>query len=146
MDLASSDSEYEFPLYNYLEAPKGIWSPDKKADLGGDDAIYGGVLLQTSASSGRTKDSRLMVLMLPRIQAQLRRQFIIKSETNTDLLQWSNGSKYFNGNVEGILSFYCQHTRLYRVRFRPLHSNRTCHRIIWYLNSRLPIQEHVFKN
>ena len=41
---------------------------------------------------------------------------------------------YSNTNVEGILKFYCQHTRLYRVRFRPLHSYRTCHRILWYLN------------
>ena len=31
MDLDGEDSEYEFPSYNYLEAPEGIWSPDKKA-------------------------------------------------------------------------------------------------------------------
>jgi len=125
MDLDGGDSEYEFPSYNYLEAPEGIWSPDKKADLGGDEAIYGGVLLRTTATAGRTKD-RLMVLMLPRIQAQLRRQFAIKSEPNTDLLQWSKGSKYFIGNVEGLLRLLDQGSSL-EVRVRgPANHEKEC--------------------
>ena len=105
MDLDATtvvDSEYEFPCYNDLEAPEGIWSADKKTTLG-DDAIYGGVLLK--ATSGKTKD-KLMKLMMPRIQAQLRRQFVMKSEANTDLLQWSKGSKYFIGDVEGLLMLH----------------------------------------
>ena len=105
MDLDTTtvvDSEYEFPCYNDLEAPDGIWSADKKKTLG-DDAIYGGVLLK--ATSGKTKD-KLMKLMMPRIQAQLRRQFVMKSEANTDLLQWSKGSKYFIGDVEGLLMLH----------------------------------------
>ena len=82
MDLDDTrDPDYEFPLYNYSESPESIWSIDKKAELGGDEAMYGGVMLKTI---GQT-----MLLMLPRIQAQLRRQFAVKSEPNTDLLQWS---------------------------------------------------------
>ena len=127
MDLdGTGDSEYEFPSYNYLEAPEGIWSADKKAELGGDAAIYGGVLLRTTASAGRTKD-RLMVLMLPRIQAQLRRQFAIKSEPNTDLLQWSKGSKYFIGNVEGLLRLLGQDRTSLEVRVRgPASHEKEC--------------------
>ena len=119
MDLDdSSDSEYEFPLYNHLGAPEGIWSQDKKADLGGDDAVYGGVLLKTT---GQT-----MLLMLPRIQAQLRRQFAIKSEPKTDLLQWSRGSKYFIGNVEGLLRLLDQGSSL-EVRIRgPFKHEKEC--------------------
>ena len=112
MDLDATtvvDSEYEFPCYNDLEAPEGVWST--KTTLG-EDAIYGGVLLK--AASGKTKD-KLMKLMMPRIQAQLRRQFVMKSEANTDLLQWSKGSKYYIGDVEGLLRL---HNNCLEVRVR----------------------------
>ena len=69
---------------------------------------------------------RLMVLMLPRIQAQLRRQFAIKSEPNTDLLQWSKGSKYFIGNVEGLLRLL-DHGSSLEVRVRgPANHEKEC--------------------
>ena len=92
MDLDNSDLEYEFPCYNGLKAAEGIWT-DKNHD------IYGGVVLK-SAFGGQTK---LLKLMLPRIQAQLRRQFVVKAEGKTDLFQWSQGSKYYIGEVEGLL-------------------------------------------
>lgn len=64
--------------------------------------------------------------MLPRIQAQLRRQFAIKSEPNTDLLQWSKGSKYFIGNVEGLLRLLDQGSSL-EVRVRgPANHEKEC--------------------
>ena len=92
MDADNSDLEYEFPCYNGLQAAEGIWA-QKNHD------IYGGVVLK-SAFGNKTK---LLKLMLPRIQAQLRRQFVMKSEAKTDLFQWSQGSKYYIGEVEGLL-------------------------------------------
>jgi len=99
MDLEAEDAEFEFPCYNGLDAPEAIWSTDKKASLGGEAAIYGGVLLNTHHKNNHS----LLGLMLPRIQAQLRRQFVLKNEPQTDLLQWSKGAKYFIGSVEGLL-------------------------------------------
>ena len=96
MDLESEDSEYEFPCYNFLEAPEYAWVSDPKYV----NSLYGGVLLRPHKCS---PNDRLLSLMLPRIQAQLRRQFVLKSESGTDLLQWSKGSKYFIGSVEGLL-------------------------------------------
>ena len=107
-EAENADSEYEFPCFNDLEAPEGVWSREKLGEAG----LYGGVLLKTNS---KTND-RLLKLMLPRIQAQLRRQFVMRNEPNTDLLQWSKGSKYFIGNVESLLSLESAQTLQVRVR------------------------------
>lgn len=125
MDLettANKDCEYEFPYFNQLEAPEGIWSADK---MDKNSSLYGGVLLKTGTASCKSQD-RLLRLMLPRIQAQLRRQFVMRSESSTDLLQWAQGSKYFIGNVEGMLSLKNQGHHL-EVRVRaPAKHEKEC--------------------
>lgn len=94
------DFEYEFPCYNGMEAPEGIWT-NKKSNL--KDTIYGGVLLKSSGLSPSRPSENLLKIMLPRIQTHLRKQFVQKGETSSDLFQWSKGSKYFIGDVEAIL-------------------------------------------
>jgi len=116
MDQDSADLEYEFPCYQGLQAAEGIWT-DKNHD------IYGGVVLK-SAFGSKTK---LLKLMLPRIQAQLRRQFVMKSEGKTDLFQWSQGSKYYIGEVEGMLQLCDKAGTSLEVRVRgPKNCEKEC--------------------
>ena len=67
--MDSPDLEYEFPCYNGMEAPEGIWSPKKF----GEDAIYGGVLLKSTALNSNQSKDTILKMMLPRIQAHTRR-------------------------------------------------------------------------
>ena len=105
-----------------MDAPEGIWSPKKF----GEDSIYGGVLLKSSAlNTNRSKDT-ILKMMLPRIQAHTRRLFLHKAETNTDLYQWSYGSKYYTGNVEALLRLFQGGTTL-EVRVRgPAKHEKEC--------------------
>ena len=74
--MDSPDLEYEFPCYNGMEAPEGIWSPKKF----GEDAIYGGVLLKSTALNSNQSKDTILKMMLPRIQAHTRRRFIHASD------------------------------------------------------------------
>ena len=105
-----------------MDAPEGIWSPKKF----GEDSIYGGVLLKSSAlNTNRSKDT-ILKMMLPRIQAHTRRLFLHKAEANTDLYQWSYGSKYYTGNVEALLRLFQGGTTL-EVRVRgPAKHEKEC--------------------
>ena len=71
--MDSPDLEYEFPCYNGMEAPEGIWSPKKF----GEDAIYGGVLLKSTALNSNQSKDTILKMMLPRIQAHTRRYVFI---------------------------------------------------------------------
>merc|ERR1712241_917405 len=65
--------------------------------------------------------------MLPRIQGQLRRQFVMKSEWKTDLFQWSQGSKYYIGEVEGMLQLCDKAGTSLEVRVRgPKNCEKEC--------------------
>lgn len=99
VDIEAPDLEYEFPCYNGMEPPEGIWS-SKKFD---ENSIYGGVLLKSSSLNNNSSKDTILKMMLPRIQAHTRRLFLHKAEPNTDLYQWAYGSKYYTGNVESLL-------------------------------------------
>ena len=132
MDQDSADLEYEFPCYQGLQAAEGIWT-DKNHD------IYGGVVLK-SAFGSKTK---LLKLMLPRIQAQLRRQFVMKSEGKTDLFQWSQGSKYYIGEVEGMLQLCDKAGTSLEVRVRgPKNCEKEC---FFFLEEILGVIDQVIK-
>lgn len=137
MDQDNADLEYEFPCYQGLQAAEGIWKEDKSHE------IYGGVVLK-SAFGSKTK---LLKLMLPRIQAQLRRQFVMKSsEENgkTDLFQWSQGSKYYIGQVEGMLQLGDKAGSSLQVHVRgPKNCEKEC---FFFLEEILGVIDQVFEN
>lgn len=122
VDVDSPDAEYEFPCYNGMEAPEGVWS-SKKFD---ENAIYGGVLLKSTSLNNNDSKDTILKMMLPRIQAHTRRLFLHKAEPNTDLYQWSYGSKYYTGNVEALLRLQNAGTSL-EVRVRgPAKHEKEC--------------------
>lgn len=116
------DVEYEFPCLNCTEATEGLWSIEDPLYKSG--GVYGGVLLRVASVSnvaslsGHGKGSvpaaggfsgpmskRLLWVMFPRIQVQLRSHFAQKHEEDfCDLYQWSGGSKCCSGSVECIVS------------------------------------------
>ena len=54
------------------------------------------------------------------------RLFLHKAESNTDLYQWSHGSKYYTGNIEALLRLHQGSTSL-EVRVRgPAKHEKEC--------------------
>ena len=97
--MDDGDFEYEFPCFNFMEAPSDVWDPISEGN-NGVDPVYSGVLLQIADPKGHSSQ-RVFGVMFPRVQSFLRRHANRKSveeeETNEDssydLLQWRGGSK-----------------------------------------------------
>lgn len=90
--------EYELPCLNFVETLNGLW--DRVDNRLPEDCIYGGVRLV--AQRGMTNQ---LMHIFPRIQVQLRRQFLEEqSDPEVDLYQWYHGSKYCRGNLEILLT------------------------------------------
>lgn len=116
--MEAADTEYEFPSYNDMDAPEGVWTAKETFSL------FGGVLLKPASSM--TTGDPLLKLMMPRIQSQLRRLFNLKSEADSDLFQWSTGSKYYIGGVEALLRLMNEGSNL-EVRVRgPVNYEKEC--------------------
>ncbi|XP_071039017.1 death-associated protein kinase 1 [Parasteatoda tepidariorum] len=82
------DVEYEFPCFNMMEMLDGIWSPAQYT-------FYGGVSLMC-------KEKPLLGCIFPKIQVNLRR--MSKANTENDLYQWCQGSKFCCGQIEGLVT------------------------------------------
>ncbi len=57
-----SDIEYEFPCFNLLCEPAGMWSAD---DRRFDDPVYGGILLSVNTSTGGEPVKRFTDVISP---------------------------------------------------------------------------------
>ena len=90
--------EYEFPALNFVETLHGLWDRDM-ARL--PHPVYGGVRIQAP----RCLPSQIFHLF-PRIQSQLRKDYITQMESNPDcdLYQWYHGSKYCSGSLEALVT------------------------------------------
>eukprot|EP00096_Caligus_rogercresseyi_P009166 TRINITY_DN3065_c0_g1_i1.p1 TRINITY_DN3065_c0_g1~~TRINITY_DN3065_c0_g1_i1.p1 ORF type:complete len:708 (-),score=157.10 TRINITY_DN3065_c0_g1_i1:362-2485(-) len=94
---------YEFPCFNNTsQCMDNVWRPSDKFKL------YGGVVLKSMTANF------MLDLIFPRFQVHLRRHFIRKlidinndsglnaSSDDIDLQQWSSGSKFTSGVLEGL--------------------------------------------
>lgn len=90
------DIEYEFPCFNFVETLPGLW---EKHDSRYQDAVYGGVRIQTPKGTCHLLDSLFL-----RLQVQLRRTAQEHHDPDNDLYQWYRGSKFCSGNLEGLLT------------------------------------------
>jgi death-associated protein kinase len=93
--------EYEFPCFNSLSRPSGIW--EKKSE----SLAYGGIRI-TSSHQQINKTFQLNCVF-PRVQVQLRHDYLQlrnsgrPNSNDCSLLQWHQGSKYCDGKMECLV-------------------------------------------
>ncbi|CAG9773909.1 unnamed protein product [Ceutorhynchus assimilis] len=87
--------EYEFPIYIQTETLNGLWvSNDANSE-----SIYGGSRLYTSSGI-----FHLFKAIFSHIQVNLRKNLGTVYTDNSDLFQWSSGSKYCNMELESLIT------------------------------------------
>ncbi|XP_050311548.1 death-associated protein kinase 1-like [Anthonomus grandis grandis] len=121
------ETEYEFPVYIQTETLAGLWdATDKRYST--VDAMYGGLRLYTS--SGMV---HLFKAIFPHIQVNLRRNLVttgVYMENDSDLFQWSSGSKFCNMDMEGLITIEEEEQEEYvevKVRGPPMSSQCCFH-------------------
>ena len=93
------DVEFEFPCFNFLDAPAAMWNAHSE-DADGAGFAYGGVRLRPPAGS-----PPLLAHLFPRLQVQLRRDFVQNhNSADCDLDQWRFGAKYCSGAMEALVT------------------------------------------
>ncbi|XP_043214460.1 death-associated protein kinase dapk-1-like isoform X4 [Amphibalanus amphitrite] len=90
--------EYEFPCYNYVETLDGLWDPPPPPPAA-PELCYGGLRLRTPPGT-----ECLMGSFFSRIQVQLRHFAQEYPSRDTDLYQWSEGSKFCTDRLESLLT------------------------------------------
>ncbi len=90
---ADGDLEYEFPEFNFLDPPPGIW------DSPGSGFVYGGMRIQAPHGMRHS-----FTRIFPRLQVQLRRSMQeFQDPVDADLCQWKSCSKMCSGQMEALL-------------------------------------------
>ena len=87
----------EFPCFNYQGPPSNIWEKSSKF------VLYGGIRLMTP----RRDMNQQLIYVFPRIQVQLRRNFMTKLNNNSDnvtLEFWRYGTKLCSGKLECLIT------------------------------------------
>ncbi|XP_071743998.1 death-associated protein kinase 1 isoform X5 [Lepeophtheirus salmonis] len=136
---------YEFPCFNTTETLEGLWKASEKYKL------YGGIVIKSNTANF------VLDLIFPRFQVHLRRHYIRKlieinndsgvtsSNEDIDLYQWSSGSKFCSGVVEGLTLVKVdekdEENNIIEVKVRgPKNSERDC---FFFLEELLGIMDQV---
>lgn len=128
--------EYEFPCLNFVETLHGLWEKDISRY---SNAVYSGVRIQC-----RRAVTNQLVHVFPRVQVQLRRNFLKEHNLpDSDLYQWHHGSKFCAGILECLITM-AQHEEVIEIKVRGPEELRTA--LYYFLEDMQSTVEQVLED